>query len=329
MPTRFSAEKLVWLLGLLVPVLGVAQTTPRSPIQYVLAAPSGACGSSSNALQYRVSTGVLYGCVGSTWTAVTAGSSGVSGSGTTNTIAKFTASGTVGNSLISESGTVVTIGATGIVSGSSAASVAGVLASGVWFTGGSATTTKPHLLIEPSGTASTGWSTNGTGIGVNATSGAFGNLLDLQVAGVRKASVSTSGVAQVVAVSLGGETASFPAIGRTGTTVRIALADSSAEAPISASAFVATGGTPSVGTCGTIGTGSKNAAGFITSNVTGSCVAVLTFSGYTATTAWSCGINNATSGAGAITQTGKTTTSATFTGVTVSGDLLNYQCFPY
>lgn len=68
-----------------------------------------------------------------------------------------------------------------------------LLGSGTWFTGGSATTTKPYLLIEPSGTTSTGWSTSGTGLGVNAASGFAGNLLDLQVAGVSKLKVDQTG----------------------------------------------------------------------------------------------------------------------------------------
>jgi hypothetical protein len=54
---------------------------------------------------------------------------------------------------------------------------------GSWFTGGTSTTTKPQLLIEPTGTTSTAWSTSGTGLGVNAPSGFAGNLLDLQVNG--------------------------------------------------------------------------------------------------------------------------------------------------
>jgi hypothetical protein len=39
------------------------------------------------------------------------------------------------------------------------------------------------VLIEPTGTTSTAWSTSGTGLGVNAASGFAGNLLDLQVNG--------------------------------------------------------------------------------------------------------------------------------------------------
>ena len=66
---------------------------------------------------------------------------------------------------------------------------------GTWFaTGGTATSTKPHLLIEPTGTTSTGWSVSGTGLGVNAASGFAGRLLDLQVNGSSAFSVSNGTV---------------------------------------------------------------------------------------------------------------------------------------
>lgn len=74
-----------------------------------------------------------------------------------------------------------------------AASTPPVLVSGTWFTGGTATTTKPQSLVEPSGTTSTGWSTSGTGVGVNAATGFGGNLIDLQVAGSSKFKVSSAG----------------------------------------------------------------------------------------------------------------------------------------
>lgn len=64
---------------------------------------------------------------------------------------------------------------------------------GSWFTGGSATTTKPQLLIEASGATSTGWSTSGTGFGVNAASGFSGNLLDLQTNGTSLFRVRSDG----------------------------------------------------------------------------------------------------------------------------------------
>ena len=67
---------------------------------------------------------------------------------------------------------------------------------GTWFTGGTATTTKPQVLIEPTGATSTAWSTSGTGFGVNAASGFAGNLLDLQVNGSRMLSVESGGSIQ-------------------------------------------------------------------------------------------------------------------------------------
>lgn len=79
-----------------------------------------------------------------------------------------------------------TIGATGNITLSlnGALSTPPVKINGTWVTtGGTGETTKPQVLIEPTGTTSTAWSTSGTGIGVNAASGFAGNLLDLQVNG--------------------------------------------------------------------------------------------------------------------------------------------------
>jgi hypothetical protein len=66
---------------------------------------------------------------------------------------------------------------------SSLPSASAKLFSGTWFTGGTSTTTKPHVLLEPTGTTSTAWSTGGTGFGINAPNGFTGNLVDLQVNG--------------------------------------------------------------------------------------------------------------------------------------------------
>lgn len=74
-----------------------------------------------------------------------------------------------------------------------AASTPPLTLTGSWFTGGSGTTTKPQLLIEPSTATSTGWQTSGTGLGVNAASGFGGYLLDLQLNGVNKFFVNASG----------------------------------------------------------------------------------------------------------------------------------------
>jgi hypothetical protein len=79
------------------------------------------------------------------------------------------------------------------ISVNGAASTPPLALTGTIFTGGSATTTKPALLVEPAGTTSTGWSTSGTMIGVNAPSGFTGPLADFQVNGSRKAEITSDG----------------------------------------------------------------------------------------------------------------------------------------
>jgi hypothetical protein len=80
-----------------------------------------------------------------------------------------------------------------ILAANGAASTPPLGLTGTWFTGGTATTTKPAFLLEPAGTVSTNWSTNGTGLGVNAPSGFAGNLLDLQVNGSSLVRTSSAG----------------------------------------------------------------------------------------------------------------------------------------
>jgi len=74
-----------------------------------------------------------------------------------------------------------------------AASAPAKLLSGTWFTGGTSTTTKPHLLIEPAGTTSTNWNTAGTGLGVNAASGFTGDLAWFGMNGTAFFRLSTGG----------------------------------------------------------------------------------------------------------------------------------------
>jgi hypothetical protein len=64
---------------------------------------------------------------------------------------------------------------------------------GTWITGGTATTTKPHLLIEQSGTTSTGWNVYGTAFGINAPSGFAGKVLDVLSNGVSLAHIGSIG----------------------------------------------------------------------------------------------------------------------------------------
>lgn len=51
-------------------------------------------------------------------------------------------------------------------------------------------------MVEPSGATSSGWSTNGTGLGINSASGFTGNLLDLQNNGTQRLNVTATGLVQ-------------------------------------------------------------------------------------------------------------------------------------
>jgi hypothetical protein len=97
-----------------------------------------------------------------------------------------------GVSTMTFDGTSVTLAGRLINSYTSLASSPAKVFTGTWFTGGTATTTKPQVLIEPSGATSTAWSTSGTGLGVNAASGFAGNLLDLQVNGTTSCRIDGS-----------------------------------------------------------------------------------------------------------------------------------------
>jgi hypothetical protein len=114
---------------------------------------------------------------------LTGGALGTPSGGTLTNCTGLPAAGVVGTAAILGANTF-----TGqqIASVNGAASTPPFLLSGTWFTGGSAETTKPQLLIQPTGTTSTGWSTAGTGIGVNAASGFAGSLIDLQRDGTYK-----------------------------------------------------------------------------------------------------------------------------------------------
>jgi len=93
------------------------------------------------------------------------------------------------------------------LTGNGAASAPVQTMTGTWYTGGTATTTKPALLLEPTGTTSNTWSTLGTGIGVNAATGFAGNLVDLQLGGSSKFKIDKDGAA------------TFPMVGGNGATI--------------------------------------------------------------------------------------------------------------
>lgn len=96
---------------------------------------------------------------------------------------------------------------------------------------------------------------------------------------------------------------------------------------LSPTGVVLNAGPPVAATCGTVSNSSKNNSGTIVSATTGSCASTITFVGPAAPIGWNCSISNSTT-ANLIRQTGSTTTTATFTGVTVSGDVLLYSCTP-
>jgi hypothetical protein len=73
-------------------------------------------------------------------------------------------------------------------------------------------------------------------------------------------------------------------------------------------------------------------AGTITSGTSGTCTPVVTMagaSGLTAATGWSCWMNDETTPADVMHQTAHSTTTATFSGTTVSGDVLSFGCEGY
>ena len=77
--------------------------------------------------------------------------------------------------------------------GNSSLSTPLIKLSGTWISGGTTTTTKPHVLVEVAGATSTSWSTSGTALGINSSSGFIGNLLDLKKDGTTGMSVNYQG----------------------------------------------------------------------------------------------------------------------------------------
>jgi hypothetical protein len=118
----------------------------------------------------------------------------------------YNASGAnAGTSTITYDGTSVTLSGRFISSLNGTASAPPGTFTGTWFTGGTSTTTKPQVVIEPAGTTSTSWSTSGTGFGVNAASGFVGRLLDLQVNGTSFFNIGSTGTTQLLNIRKAGE----------------------------------------------------------------------------------------------------------------------------
>ena len=110
------------------------------------------------------------------------------------------------------------------VIGGNTASNPGLKVSGLWYSGGSSTTTKPQLLVEPDGTTSTNWSTLGTGIGINAATGFTGNLINAKLNGTSVFTVSYGGTLTTAQISITTQAGSghvFSRLNDNGTLLRI------------------------------------------------------------------------------------------------------------
>ncbi len=118
--------------------------------------------------------------------------SGASLSGTTTNTSTF--SGTFTNTGAMGVSGAVTLGSNLSVVGNGAASTPGSAFIGTWFSGGTATTTKPFVLFEPTGTTSTLWNTNGSGFGVNSASGFTGDLFNFQLNGADRFKMTSDGL---------------------------------------------------------------------------------------------------------------------------------------
>lgn len=231
-----------------------------------------------------------------------------------------------------------TFAGTVTTSGNGAASTPVLYGTGTWFTGGTSTTTKPYWLFEPTGTTSNAWSTNGTGLGINAASGFVGNLMDFQTNGISRFSLTAVGTMTVAGDVKIAPGQSFYWTGRSRILspsdgqVSFKNQASTTYADLQYRSLMTIGTVPSIstGSCGTPTISGGATAGEITSNTSGTCAATLTFA-MTATTGWSCWFADITTPANHISQdaTSTTTTTASFTGSTTSGDKIRYGCIAF
>ncbi len=159
----------------------------------------------------------------------------------------------------------------------------------------------------------------------------------------------TSAVTNLYGFALPAFTGGFYANGRPGNFEGLRLEDNSAVGNVSSWAIHQLGATwksklegqlqvgqlASVGTkftisgCSTSSTVGGTSAGKFVSGTTGTCTPVITLGGQTAPNGWACFMDNRTTSANLIQQTADSTTTATFSGTTVSGDTLSFGCIAY
>ncbi|OGE30366.1 hypothetical protein A2631_01160 [Candidatus Daviesbacteria bacterium RIFCSPHIGHO2_01_FULL_44_29] len=207
---------------------------------------------------------------------------------------------------------------------------------GAWYTGGSGTTTKPQLLIEPSGTTTNAWSTSGTGIGVNAAATFAGNLIDLQQAANSIFSITSVSSAVNGFNFLAGATGSGVAISADGggSDTNIALSIDAKGSGLVKIAATSTGNVELAGGSAATGctiansTGALTCAGDITGGSTGTSGywtrSGTTLSPATAGDAITTSGNLSTSGSGTLSIAGTATFSSTINTNTFSSTALTF-----
>ncbi len=124
--------------------------------------------------------------------------------GTANTANRVYVLPDVGGTIAVLSAVGQTFTADNVFSAASALSTPAVKFTGAVITGGSATTNKPHVLIEPSGATSTNWGVNGTLLGGNAASGYTGELFNFQLNGANRFRCDSTGLLTGISMSLTG-----------------------------------------------------------------------------------------------------------------------------
>lgn len=239
-----------------------------------------------------------------------------------------------------------------IISTSGAASAPSLKISGVPFAG-TGTTSFPLVYInDANATASTSLNTAGTYLGINIDGTQDGINILKDGSSVFKVasggSITSSGIITLslnngIAWASGGgfystsngfwqlfSSGFSQSVGLRITTnnlLEVRNSGNTGAGIISAEAFVAAGTATSC-TGATIGSGSKNNAGFVTATGTGTSTIVITFS-VTAATGWVVMASNGTTVSNLIPQTASSTTTATIVGTTVTGDTIRYLAMPY
>lgn len=98
--------------------------------------------------------------------------------------------------------------------------------------------------------------------------------------------------------------------------------------PVKTPQITSTGTQFTISGCTTSSLRGGATAGDFVSGTTGACTPVVTLGGQTAPTGWACTVSNRTT-ANLMRQSASSTTTATFTGTTVTNDVLSFNCVAY